>query len=258
MATGLGELVALMDRLRDPGGCPWDREQTYATLRGFLIEECYEVADALDRDDRAALREELGDLLLKIVFLSRLAKEEGHFTIEDVVRGIVDKMVRRHPHVFGSEKAEDAAEVLRNWEEIKRKEKTSLAVPSLLDGIPRAMPAVQRARMMGDRAARIGFDWERAVDVLDKLDEEIGELRRAVGASPEAAAGELGDVLFAAAMAGRKLGIDPEAALDGANRRFEARFRWMEQALAREGVAPREAGIERLEALWQAAKAALA
>jgi MazG family protein len=245
-----------MDRLRDPGGCPWDREQTYATLRGYLIEEAYEVAEAIDHGDPGALREELGDLLLQVVFLSRLAKEAGSFTIEDVIRGIVDKMVRRHPHVFGSATAETSDEVLRNWEEIKRTEKASAAPRSLLDGIPQALPAMQRARLAGERASRVGFDWAGPEQVLEKIDEELGELRRSV-ASPEEAARELGDLLFAAVMLARKLRVDPEAVLSGANRRFEARFRFMERELEKEGIALADAGLDVLEAAWQRAKVAL-
>jgi MazG family protein len=259
--TGLGDLVAIMDRLREPGGCPWDREQSFATLRGYLIEECYEVAEALDRSDPDALREELGDLLLQVVFLSRIAKENGSFTIEDVIRGIVDKMVRRHPHVFGSEKAETSEEVLRNWEEIKKKEKETAAggspapARSLLDGIPAALPAVQRARLLGERASRVGFDWTRPEEVLAKLDEELDELRRAVTTGETDEAGrELGDLLFASVMLGRKLGVDAEAALQGANRRFRERFAWMERTLAADGSSMAEAGSETLETLWRRAK----
>lgn len=257
MQTGLEQLVEIMDRLRGPGGCPWDREQTYGTLRGYVIEECYEVAEALDRGDPSALREELGDLLLQIVFLSRIAQEERRFTIRDVVRGIVDKMIRRHPHVFGSETADTTDEVLRNWEEIKRNEKPAGLARSALDGIPDAMPAVQRARLLGERAARVGFDWKRPEDVLDKLDEELRELRRAVGSSARETREEMGDLLFATVMLGRKLGVDPEAALQDANCKFRRRFGWVERELAREGTAPGAAGIARLEQLWQRAKTEL-
>jgi MazG family protein len=177
------DLVAIMDRLRDPGGCPWDREQTYATLRGYLIEECYEVVDALDRDDRAGLREELGDLLFQIVFLSRLGQEDGAFTARDVIEGIASKMVRRHPHVFGDDTAADATEVLRRWEEIKKLEKDgagALPAPaSVLDGVPHALPALVKAQRLGTKAARVGFDWKDEEGVLAKLDEESAELRAA-------------------------------------------------------------------------------
>src|SRR5258705_8141387 len=180
------ELVAIMDRLRDPGGCPWDREQTYGTLRGFLIEECYEVVDALDRADLPALREELGDLLFQIVFLARLGREDRAFDASDVVAGIAAKMVRRHPHVFGDDNASSSAEVLVRWEEIKRDEKkdagTSAAESSVLSGIPPALPALVKAQRLGAKAARVGFDWREDADVVLKLDEEAAELRDAVAA----------------------------------------------------------------------------
>ena len=251
-------LVAIMDRLRDPGGCPWDREQTYATLRGYLIEECYEVAEAIDLGDRRALGEELGDLLFQIVFLSRLAKEEGHFDAADVVRGIARKMIRRHPHVFGDERVESADEVLRNWEAIKRKEKPdapAAAAGSVLDGIPRSLPALSAAHRLGTKAARVGFDWPRAEDVLEKIGEELGELRTALARGDEAAIeDELGDLLFSAVMLARKRGVDPEAALSGTNRKFARRFRWIEEQLLAEGRRVDEVGLEALELLWARSK----
>ena len=177
------DLVQLMDRLREPAGCPWDREQTYATLRAYLLEECYEVVDALDRGDRAALREELGDLLFQVVFLSRLAKEEGHFDASEVVRGVGAKIVRRHPHVFQAARAVTSEEVLKTWEEIKRREKRAAAgsepaPASVLFGIPRALPALLKAHRLGTKASRVGFDWERTEDVLGKVEEERSEERR--------------------------------------------------------------------------------
>ena len=250
-------LVAIMDRLRDPGGCPWDREQTYRTLRGYLVEECHEVAEAIDLGDRRGLCEELGDLLFQIVFLSRLAKEEGHFEAADVVRGIANKMVRRHPHVFGEERVESAEEVLRNWEAIKRKEKPEApeAASSVLDGIPRALPALSAAHRLGTKAARVGFDWPRAEDVLDKIDEELGELRAALARGDEAAVeDEPGDLLFSTVMLARKREIDPEAALAGTNRKFARRFRWIEQQLRAEGRRVDAVGVEQLERLWARSK----
>lgn len=251
-------LVAIMDRLRDPGGCPWDREQTYATLRGFLLEEAYEVAEAIDDGDPEHLREELGDLLFQVVFLSRLAREEGRFDASDVIEGIATKMIRRHPHVFAEETAEDAEEVLRKWEEIKKKEKADAgkaARESVLDGLPRALPALVKAQRLGDKAARVGFDWPGPVEVLEKIDEEARELRAAVGAGDAAnAEEELGDLLFAAAMLGRKLGVDPEAALERANAKFRRRFGEVERALRDEGVPIDRAGLDRMERLWQEAK----
>lgn len=254
----LETLVAILDRLRDPGGCPWDREQTYATLRGYLMEEAYEALDALDRveeDGGSHLREELGDLLLQIVFLSRLAKEDGRFTIDDVVRGIAEKMIRRHPHVFGEETAEDSDEVLRNWERIKREEKGD-APRSALDGLPAALPALIRAQRLGDRAARVGFDWPDAPAVLDKVREELAELEREVDAGRRERAGEeLGDLLFSLTMLARKLDVDPEAALAATNRKFRRRFARVEEAARAAGEPLESLGLERLEALWSRAKA---
>lgn len=253
-------LVAIMERLRGPDGCPWDREQSYESLRSYLIEETFEVADALDRGDREDLREELGDLLLQVVFLSQLAREEGAFTVEDVCRGINDKMIRRHPHVFGDEEAADAAEVLEHWERIKRDEKAARGGDdgsSVLDGIPKTLPALLKAHRLGTKAARVGFDWKRADDVVGKVDEELGELREAVSRGDTAAAREeLGDLLFSLAMLARKLDLDPEGALEATNRKFARRFRWIEDRLRERGERLEEVGLERLEALWRAAKRA--
>lgn len=255
------DLVRLMDRLRDPEtGCPWDLEQSYRSLRSYLIEECYEVVEALDREDRGALAEELGDLLFQIVFLSRLAQEEGAFTALDVVRGIGVKMVRRHPHVFGDADAADAETVLRNWEEIKRHEKAADAEAggngSILSGIPRALPALPKAQRLGTKAARVGFDWPDADGVLDKLDEEVRELRAAMtDGDPQRLEEELGDLLFAVAMLGRKLEVDPERALERANAKFARRFADVERALLKRGVSVEDAGLELLERLWNEAKA---
>jgi MazG family protein len=250
------DLLQIMDRLRDPGGCPWDREQTYATLRNYLLEECYEVVEALDAGDRAGLREELGDLLFQIVFLSRLAKEEGAFTAEDVASGIAEKMVRRHPHVFGQERADTSEEVLRNWEEIKRKEKGAPAASaSVLAGIPRGLPALLKAQRLGTKAARVGFDWHRDADVLDKIDEEVGELRRASEAGrPEEVREEFGDLLFSLVMLARRLEVDAEEALEGANRKFQARFHEVERRLAAAGIPIQDAGLETLDRVWAEVK----
>lgn len=249
-------LLAIMDRLRDPGGCPWDREQTYATLRNYVLEEGYEVVDAIDRDDRAALREELGDLLFQVVFLSRLAKEEGAFTAADVIQGIAEKMVRRHPHVFGDAEADTAEDVLRAWEQIKRKEKAAAAA-SVLAGIPVALPALLKAHRLGTKAARVGFDWEDPLRVLDKVEEEIRELREALAAgAPMAVRDELGDVLFSLVMFGRRMGVDAEEALERTNRRFRSRFEAVERELARRGIPVEQAGLELLDRLWTEAKEA--
>ncbi len=254
----LEALVAIMDRLRDPEGCPWDREQSYGSLRRYLLEECYEAVEALDRGDAAALREELGDLLFQIVFLSRMAQEEGKFTIDDVIRGIAEKMIRRHPHVFGNATAETAEQVVDAWEEIKRSEKQTSRPDGWLDGVCAALPAMLKARKLGDRAAQVGFDWDGPPAVLDKLTEELSELRSAIGdAERDAVQGELGDLLFAVVMLARQLRIDPEAALEQTNVKFRRRFAWMEQALRKRNTELEVAGPELLEQLWGEAKVAL-
>jgi len=255
------DLVRIMDRLREPGGCPWDREQTYATLRGYLLEECYEAVEALDLGDRGALCEELGDLLFQVVFLSRLAAEEGHFQASDVVRGIAQKIVRRHPHVFGDEHAPTSADVLRKWEEIKRREKgegpDSREQDSVLAGLPGALPALLKAQRLGTKAARVGFDWARAEDVLAKVEEEVRELRTAiVGSESGAVREEIGDLLFSIVMLSRHLRVDPEEALEHANSKFRTRFARLEQELRRTGVGWEEADPAFLDRLWTGLKSA--
>ena len=262
-SQGLAGLVAIMDRLRDPGGCPWDREQDYASLRRFLLEECYEVVDALDRADLSALREELGDLLFQIVFLSKLGQEDGAFTLDDVIRGIADKLIRRHPHVFGSAIADTPEQVEQNWERIKREEKAGertpdAGSPSVLDGIPDALPATLRAQRMGERAAAVGFDWKRTADVFDQVQSELLELRSAVDqGEPESVREEIGDVLFSVVMLARRLKIDADGALQRSNLKFLNRFGWIECELARTGKSVESAGSERLEELWQRSKSEL-
>ena len=254
------DLVAIMDRLRDPGGCPWDREQTYATLRGYLLEECYEVVDALDRADPKALCEELGDLLFQIVFLSRIAVEDGHFSAADVIEGIAAKMIRRHPHVFGDDTAADSAAVLKRWEEIKRHEKGAadgVAPPaSVLDGLPAALPALVTAQRLGTKAARVGFDWPDAAAAAAKLDEEHAELREALASGNAGAIGEeIGDALFTLVMLARKLDLDAEAALARTNAKFRERFRKVEAELLRRGIRVEEAGLPLMDRLWEESKA---
>ena len=252
-------LVRILDRLREPGGCPWDREQSWDSLRGYLIEECYEAVDALDRRDGPGLCEELGDLLLQIVFLARLAAEEGRFHARDVVRGIVEKMIRRHPHVFGADVATSSEDVLRRWEEIKREEKaqrSDRAPTSVLGGIPTALPALPKAQRIGTKVARVGFDWPNVDEVLVKVEEELGELRDSVTrGDPAGMREEVGDLLFSVAMLARKLGIDAEAALEEANRKFARRFTSIEERLEREGRDVREVGLETLDRLWNEMKA---
>jgi MazG family protein len=258
-ARTFDDLVAIMDRLRGPDGCPWDREQTYATLRGFLIEECYEVVDALDRQELPALCEELGDLLFQIVFLARLGKEDRAFSAADVVEGIAAKMVRRHPHVFGEENAESSAAVLVRWEEIKRREKAAagkaVADGSVLAGIPPALPALVAAQRLGAKVARVGFDWREDQDVVAKLEEETAELKSALASRDrEAIREELGDALFTLAMLARRVDVDADAALAAANAKFRARFSRVEEALRRQGVPIETAGLELMDRLWNEAK----
>ena len=258
MSRAVDELVAIMDRLREPGGCPWDREQTLDTLRGYLLEEAYEAVDAAASGDPERLREELGDLLLQIVFMARIASENGWFTLDDVARGISEKMIRRHPHVFGDRRVADAGEVSRNWEAIKEAERGA-SERSALDGIPASLPALLKAYRMTEKAAALGFDWERPGDVVRKLREEVDELEREIGsgeAGRERVRDELGDVLFVMANLARHLGVEPETALQGTNAKFIRRFRAME-AMAREAGRPlRSMTLEELDALWERAKAA--
>jgi tetrapyrrole methylase family protein/MazG family protein len=262
-----GKLVAVQARLRSPNGCPWDREQTHQTLRTYLIEEAYEVLEALDSGDNAKFAEEMGDLLLQIVFHSQIAEEEGRFSVSDVIREIHDKMVRRHPHVFGEIRAKDSAEVLRNWEQIKAHErrlksetdktsaKKTATEPSLLDGVSRALPATLEGFQLTRKAARIGFDWEDAGGVIEKLAEETEELQNALNSEHEGRIEEeLGDLLFAAINLSRFLKTDPEIALKKANAKFSRRFRAMEKAARASGREFKELAREEMEALWDAAK----
>jgi MazG family protein len=257
--TELEQLLQLMARLRDPErGCPWDRQQTYATIVPHTIEEAYEVADAIAREDWTELRSELGDLLFQVVFYAQIAREEGRFDFADVARGIVEKMIRRHPHVFGDERYANAAEQTAAWEQIKSAEKAeaSQAPAGVLDGIPLALPALTRAAKLQKKAARVGFDWGAVEPVLAKIEEEIGEIRHEIAtqAPPERLADELGDVLFAVANLARHLKIDPEAALRGTNAKFERRFRQIEHGLAEDGRTPMESTLAEMDALWDQAK----
>lgn len=260
MTADIDRLLDIMARLRDPArGCPWDVEQNFATIAPYTIEEAYEVADAIERGDMAALKDELGDLLLQVVFHAQMAREAGAFAFADVARAIADKMVRRHPHVFGEERVESSAAQTRAWENTKAAERAEAgtAAAGALDGVARALPALLRAAKLGKRAARVGFDWPEAAPVLDKIEEEIGELRAelAGGTRPDGIEQELGDLLFACANLARKLDIDPEAALRGANGRFERRFRAIEARLAAQGLTPEQRTLDQLEALWQEVKA---
>jgi MazG family protein len=248
-------LVELMARLRGPGGCPWDRKQTLETLKPFIIEEAYELVDSIDSGAIDSIREELGDLVLEALFVSQICAEEGKLTMEQVLTALEDKLVRRHPHVFGTRPAADADEALGRWEDIKAREKEEKSA-SLLHDVPRALPALKRAAKLSARAARVGFDWPSVADVLRKLEEELRELERAHGAGDASAvAEEVGDLLFVVANLARHLGVDPEQALEATNRKFVTRFRHIEERLRAEGRSVEEASLEELEAFWTEAKA---
>ena len=258
-------LVQIMRRLRSPDGCAWDREQTLASLRPFVLEEAYEVVDAIDRGDRTALCDETGDLLLETVFVAQICAEASAFTIADATDAVVAKLIRRHPHVFGGSDTEpDAgrrdlspAEVKEQWERIKTRERAGTPErATLLDGIPEALPSLLRASRIGARTANVGFDWDEPGAVIDKVDEELAELRQAVAsADPAHIEEELGDLLFTVANLARKLRVDPESALRAANGKFTRRFRAIEQRLAARGRALHDATPEELEREWQAGKA---
>ncbi len=258
MSDAFDRLVEIMDRLRDPGGCPWDREQTLDTLASFLIEEAYEVVEAVRAGDGRMLAEELGDLLLQIIFMARVGRERDWFDIDDVCTGISDKMVRRHPHVFADRSVEDSDEVVRNWEDIKQGERAAFSRASALDGVPEALPALLKAHRMTEKASALGFDWQQAKDVMGKLREEVTELERALdvgGSSGEAKVREeMGDVLFVIANLSRKLGVEPEIALQGANAKFKRRFAGMEQLARQDGTSLRSLSLQDQDDLWDRAK----
>ena len=248
-------LRAIMAALRAPGtGCPWDLEQNFATIAPYTIEEAYEVADAIERNDKGDLCEELGDLLLQVVYHAQLAAEERSFDFDDVVEAICRKMVRRHPHVFGDEKARSAKLAKGFWEEIKAREKNNADASGMLDGVPLALPAMTRAVKLQAKAAKVGFDWPSVDFVYDKMNEEIAELKGET--APEKQAAEYGDLLFAMANLGRHLGIDPEGALRAANEKFQRRFRHIEDELAKRGSSPEKSTLAEMDALWDEAKAA--
>src|SRR5712691_3209667 len=250
------ELVALMTRLRGPGGCPWDRKQTLASLKPFIVEEAYEVVDAIDRNDRRALAEELGDFLLQAVFVAEITREEGSFDIYDVITSIHDKLVRRHPHVFGNVEARDAEQVLVNWEKLKNEERKA-ENKSVLAGVPQSLPALLKASRLTEKAARVGFDWRRAEDVFAKIDEEVEELREAVAEKEQQKIhDEIGDLLFSIANIARKLDINAAEALQSANRKFTRRFEAMERSVRAEGRNLDQLTLEQMDALWDQAKAA--
>ena len=258
MSERLRELLAIMARLRGPDGCPWDREQTFASIAPYTIEESYEVADAIERNDMPHLKDELGDVLFQVVFHAQMAEEAGLFRFDDVVQAISDKLVRRHPHVFGERQSQpvDVAGQTALWEDIKARERAGNAAEavSALDDVPVALPALMRAHKLSKRAARVGFDFEEAAQTADKVAEELAEVRTAT-ASPHVFE-EVGDLLFAAANLARKLDVDAEAALRAANQKFERRFRGMEQLAAQRGEQFDTLGLAAQEALWQEVKRA--
>jgi nucleoside triphosphate diphosphatase len=251
------QLVDIMRRLRGPDGCPWDREQTIQSLRGFVLEETYEVLDAIDRDDHDALRGEVGDLLFEGVFLAQIEADAGHFTVVDSLRTIADKLVRRHPHVFGTTAGVDTADrVVEQWEAIKAREQTQAGRRrALLSGVPRAMPALLRAHEIGTRVAAVGFDWEQTTDVIAKIEEEVAELRTAIAdETPGRVEEEMGDLLFSIANLARKLGVEPESALRKANEKFSGRFEALEHTFEQKGRSVHEASLEEMEEVWRAVK----
>lgn len=257
MSEAIEGLLEVMRRLRDPnGGCPWDQEQTFDTIAPYTVEEAYEVADAIQREDMRDLKEELGDLLFQVVFHARLAEELGLFTFEDVAAGIRDKLIRRHPHVFGDEAHRTSAAQTVAWEATKAEERKAKNKTGLLDDVPVGLPALTRAAKLTKRAARVGFDWPSVDEVLDKLDEETTELKAelAAGDMPKAR-GELGDLLFVLANLARKMDVEPEDALRLTNAKFVRRFQSIEAELAARGKTPEQSDLAEMDALWNAAKA---
>ncbi|MDZ4799104.1 MAG: nucleoside triphosphate pyrophosphohydrolase [Bryobacteraceae bacterium] len=249
------ELVEIMARLRAPNGCPWDLEQSFDTIKPYTLEETYEVLDAIERRDWPNLAEELGDFMLQAVFYAQMADEAGHFRIEDALRHIVQKLIRRHPHVFGTGDAKTSDDVLRKWNDIKDEEKKDKPPQLILDGVPRALPALMEAAQISAKAARTGFDWPDVDGALEKVAEEAGELARArESASKDEIESELGDLLFTLVNVARFLKVDPEQALRKTNARFRKRFGHIETSLASEGRRFSDATLEQMEALWQQAK----
>ncbi len=265
-SRNIDRLLAIMARLRDPdGGCPWDLKQNFATIAPYTIEEAYEVAEAIEQNNMAALQDELGDLLLQVVFHARMAEEDGHFAFDDVAAAISDKMVSRHPHVFGDQAAATPEEVKHSWEAQKEAERHAKAARdnsgaraplSALDGVTAALPALLRAEKLQQRAARVGFDWPEVGQVFDKLAEEVGELKDELskGGDADRLEDEVGDLLFVVVNLARHLKVDPETALRRTNAKFERRFRSLEAAVTSKGGKVEEQSLDDLEELWQAAK----
>jgi MazG family protein len=249
---GFADLVAIMARLRGEDGCPWDRRQTKEDLKPFLIEETYEILEALDKGDDQGLQEELGDLLFHIIFMARIAEEEGAFDINDVIHGVAEKMQRRHPHVFGSSEVSGTHEVEANWARLKAAEKPR---GSLMEGLPLHLPALMRAFRLTQRASQVGFDWEHKDQVWTKLEEELKEFQEALGEGrKEALREELGDILFTLVNLARFIGVDPEDALRRVTNKFAARFTYIEQRLQEQGKTPDEVSLVEMDALWEESK----
>ncbi len=259
----ISRLIEIMAALRNPvGGCPWDLEQDFRSIRHYTIEEAYEVADAIEREDFSDLREELGDLLLQPIYHAQMASEAGHFDIGDVVFAITEKLIRRHPHVFGDVVADGASDAQDRWEAIKVKERAAKAErkgdaePSLLDDVPQVLPALARAEKLTKRAAKVGFDWPDLPSVRAKVEEELAEVAEAeASGDPDALREEIGDLLFAVANLARKGGVDPEAALRDANSKFTRRFHYVEARCREDAIAPSDAGLERLDGYWNEIRA---
>jgi tetrapyrrole methylase family protein/MazG family protein/ATP diphosphatase len=250
-------LVDILKRLRGPGGCPWDHEQTIQSLRGFVLEETYEVLDAIDRDDHEALCGEIGDFIFEGVFLAQIETDGGHFEVTDSLHAIAEKLIRRHPHVFAAADGVDTpGKVVEQWEQIKsREQKDAGRTRALLSGIPKSMPSLLRAHEIGTRVAAVGFDWARTADVIDKIEEEVAELREAVAHESHARAEEeMGDLLFSIANLARKLGIEPESALRKANEKFSGRFGRLEGVFEAQGRSVHEATLEEMEGVWRIVK----
>lgn len=259
LITPIERLREIMVRLRDPNsGCPWDQEQTFATIAPYTIEEAYEVADAIERGDAGDLQTELGDLLFQVVFHARMAEEQGLFDLDAVAAGMADKLIRRHPWVFGDEAAQDGAAPQKGrWEDIKAQERQGRAQHGVLDDVPVGLPALTRAHKLTKRAARVGFDWPDVRQVIDKLHEELGELQAEIDAGDQAKAREeVGDLLFVVANLARKLDVEPEDALRAANAKFVRRFHHVEARLAERGATPADSTLEEMDDYWNEARAA--
>jgi len=260
VAARFAELVALVARLRGPEGCPWDREQSHESIKGLVVEEAYEVVEAIDEGDDKELAAELGDLLLQVIFHSDIAAAESRFGVKDVIGALTDKLVRRHPHVFGGEKAQTSGEVLKNWEALKQAERAAkgetAADASMLEGVSPALPAMLEALQLTTKVSRVGFDWGNADEAMGKLDEEMDELKRVSGGpsgSHEIEA-EIGDLLFTVVNVARLLGVDPETALKASNRKFRRRFRYIEDRLREQGRKPADSSLDEMDSLWSEAK----